>query len=165
MQTPPLKVLFLCTGNSARSVMAEALLNYYGQGRFEAFSAGSKPVGEINPFVLETLGEIGIPTNGLRSKSWNEFVSARAPSLDVVITVCDNAAEESCPIWYSTPVQLHWSFADPAAVQGADMVKRFETRRVYSEIELQIRKFVSLPDESFVPERLEAELLTITPNK
>ncbi|MCK4939139.1 MAG: arsenate reductase ArsC [Rhodospirillaceae bacterium] len=165
MQNPPLKVLFLCTGNSARSIMAEALLNYHGQGRFEAFSAGSKPVGQVNPFVLETLSEIGIPTTDLRSKSWNEFVSAHAPNLDVVITVCDNAAEESCPIWYSTPVQLHWSFTDPAAVQGADMVKRFETRRVYSEIESQIRKFVSLPVENFVPERLEAELRTIAPSK
>lgn len=165
MENSPLKVLFLCTGNSARSIMAEALLNYYGQGRFEAFSAGSKPSGKVNPFVLETLSEIGIPTEGLRSKSWNEFVNARAPHLDVVITVCDNAANETCPIWYSTPVQQHWSFDDPAAAQGADMIKRFETRRVYSEIESQIRKFIALPDESFVPERLKTELLTIAPGK
>ncbi|MCK5547167.1 MAG: arsenate reductase ArsC [Rhodospirillaceae bacterium] len=165
MQNPPLKVLFLCTGNSARSIMAEALLNYYGHGRFEAFSAGSKPAGQVNPFVLETLNDVRISTAGLRSKSWNEFVTARAPLLDVVITVCDNAANETCPIWYSAPVQQHWSFDDPAAAQGPDMVKRFETRRVYSEIESQIRKFIALPDESFVPERLETELLTIARGK
>jgi len=163
MQAAPLKVLFLCTGNSARSIMAEALLNYYGQGRFEAFSAGSNPVGEINPFVVETLNDVRISTAGLRSKSWNEFATARAPHLDVVITVCGNAAKEQCPIWYSTPVNLHWGFADPAAVKGPEIAKRYETRRVYSDIEYQIRKFVALPIENLTPQQLEAELRAIAP--
>lgn len=165
MQNSPIKVLFLCTGNSARSIMAESLLNHHGQGRFEAFSAGSHPVGQVSPFVLETLKEMGIPIEGLRSKSWNEFATARAPDLDVVITVCDNAANETCPIWYSTPVKLHWSFVDPAAATGADMVKRYETRRIFTEIDAQIRKFIALPAESLVPERLEMELRTIAPGK
>ena len=163
MQAAPLKVLFLCTGNSARSIMAEALLNYYGQGRFEAFSAGSNPVGEVNPFVIETLNDVRISTAGLRSKSWNEFATARAPHLDVVITVCGNAAKEQCPIWYSTPVNLHWGFDDPAAVKGPDIAKRYETRRVYSNIESQIRKFVALPIENLTPQQLEAELRAIAP--
>ena len=163
MNSIPLKVLFLCTGNSARSIMAEALLNYYGQGRFEAYSAGSNPVGEVNPFVIETLNDVRISTSGLRSKNWNEFATARAPNLDVVITVCSNAANEQCPIWYSTPISLHWGFADPAAVSGPEMVKRYETRRVYSEIESQIRKFVALPIEKLTPQNLEAELRAIAP--
>lgn len=163
MNKPPLKVLFLCTGNSARSIMAEALLNYYGQGRFEAYSAGSNPVGEVNPFVVETLNDVRISTASLRSKSWNEFATARAPHLDVVITVCDNAAKEQCPIWYSAPIHLHWGFADPAAVKGPEIAKRYETRRVYSDIESQIRKLTSLPIETLTPQRLEDELRAIAP--
>lgn len=163
MNKPPLKVLFLCTGNSARSIMAEALLNYYGQGRFEAYSAGSNPVGEVNPFVVETLNDVRISTASLRSKSWNEFATARAPHLDVVITVCDNAAKEQCPIWYSAPIHLHWGFADPAAVKGPEIAKRYETRRVYSDIESQIRKLTSLPIETLTPQLLEAELRAIAP--
>ncbi|MDH3336084.1 MAG: arsenate reductase ArsC [Rhodospirillaceae bacterium] len=163
MQTPSLKVLFLCTGNSARSIMAEALLNYYGQGRFEAYSAGSNPVGEVNPFVIETLNDVRISTAGLRSKSWNEFATARAPHLDVVITVCGNAAKEQCPIWYSAPINLHWGFSDPAAVDGPEIVKRYETRRVYSDIESQIRKFIAVPIENLTPQQLEAELRAIAP--
>ncbi|MDH5188375.1 MAG: arsenate reductase ArsC [Rhodospirillaceae bacterium] len=163
MHKTPLKILFLCTGNSARSIMAEALLNYYGQGRFEAYSAGSNPVGEVNPFVVETLNDVRISTAGLRSKSWDEFASARAPILDVVITVCDNAAKEKCPIWYSAPIHLHWGFADPAAVEGPEIAKRYETRRVYSDIESQIRKLIALPIEGLTPQQLDIQLRAIAP--
>src|SRR5262249_47803563 len=116
-------VLFLCTGNSSRSILAESLLNHLGGGRFRAFSAGSFPKGAVHPLTLELLKQLGMPTDGLRSKSWDEFAKLGAPALDFIFTVCDKAAGEVCPVWPGKPVTGHWSIADPAAVQGTEAEK------------------------------------------
>lgn len=141
-------VLFLCTGNSARSILAEALLNRHGGGRFRAFSAGSQPVGRVNPYAIELLENAGFPTAGLRSKSWDEFAAAGAPPLDFVFTVCDNAAAEVCPIWPGQPVNAHWGVPDPAAVQGTDEQKHKAFRDTFITLERRINLFVSLPIRS-----------------
>jgi protein-tyrosine-phosphatase len=138
-------VLFLCTGNSARSIIAEAYLNAAGHGRFVAFSAGSHPAGAVNPFALELLQKNRIDTAGLRSKNWDEFAKPGAPALDFVFTVCDNAAGEVCPIWPGQPMTAHWGIADPAAVQGSDDAKRRAFLRAFSELSTRINLFMSLP--------------------
>lgn len=138
-------VLFLCTGNSARSVMAEGLLNLLGQGRFRAFSAGSQPTGRVNPFALEILQSVGCDTSGLRSKRWDEFAAPGAPPMDFIITVCDNAAGEACPIWPGHPATAHWGFEDPAAVQGTDAEKRAAFHQVFHQIRHRVQLFLQLP--------------------
>ena len=138
-------VLFLCTGNSARSILAESLLNQLGQGRFRAFSAGSHPGGRVNPFALELLEKNHFPTGDLRSKSWDEFAQTDAPPLDFVITVCDNAAGEVCPVWPGQPMTAHWGIPDPAAVEGTDDVKRRAFVDAMNQLQRRISMFVSLP--------------------
>ena len=138
-------VLFLCTGNSARSVLAEAVLNHVGRGKFRAFSAGSHPKGEVNPFVLELLEKNRFPVAELRSKSWDEFASLEAPALDFVFTVCDNAAGEACPIWPGQPMTAHWGIADPAAVGGSDEEKRKAFLTAFTQLHRRISLFTCLP--------------------
>jgi arsenate reductase len=140
-------VLFLCTGNSARSVMAEVLLDHWGKGRFHAFSAGSHPTGRIHPFTLDLLNNLKLPTAGLRSKSWDEFALPNAPKLDFVFTVCDQAAGEVCPIWPGQPITAHWGFPDPAAFVGPDVEKRALFADVFRQIENRIKIFAALPLE------------------
>jgi protein-tyrosine-phosphatase len=138
-------VLFLCTGNSARSVLAEVLLNSRGAGRFRAFSAGSRPVGRVNPFAIGTLQQAGLPIDGLRSKSWEEFAQPGAPVLDFVFTVCDSAANEACPIWPGQPVTAHWGLPDPAAEQGSDADRSKAFRDTFIALDRRIGLFTSLP--------------------
>jgi protein-tyrosine-phosphatase len=145
MATASFNVLFLCTGNSARSILAEAYLNAAAHGRFKAFSAGSHPGGKVNPFALELLRRNRIDTEGLRSKSWDEFARPGAPALDFVFTVCDNAAGEVCPIWPGQPMSAHWGVNDPAAVEGTDEEKRRAFFRAYAELSARINLFASLP--------------------
>jgi protein-tyrosine-phosphatase len=140
-----LNVLFLCTGNSARSILAEAYLNSSGKGRFKAYSAGSKPGGRINPFALELLQKTRIDTAGLRSKNWDEFAKADAPKMDFVFTVCDNAASEPCPYWPGQPMTAHWGVPDPAAIEGSDEEKRRAFHQAFLALSARINLFVSLP--------------------
>jgi len=138
-------VLFLCTGNSARSIMAEAALNFYSMGRFRAYSAGSHPAGAVNPLTLDTLRIAKINTEGLRSKSWDEFSKPGAPKLDFVFTVCDNAAGEVCPVWPGQPITAHWGFPDPAAFEGSDTERRAFFQEIFRQIRTRIELFISLP--------------------
>ena len=138
-------VLFLCTGNSARSVMAEAILNNLGRGRFKAYSAGSHPTGKINPFTVELLKKNRHPTDELRSKNWDEFAAANAPRMNIVITVCDSAAGEVCPVWPGQPATAHWGFEDPAAFQGSAEKKRAKFLEIYRQIAVRIRLLLALP--------------------
>ncbi|MCP5419041.1 MAG: arsenate reductase ArsC [Gammaproteobacteria bacterium] len=142
---PLFHVLFLCTGNSARSILAEALLNHYGQGRFRAYSAGSYPTGQVNPLALEILRRQNFSTDGLRSKSWDEFAAPGAPPLDFVFTVCDNAAHEVCPVWWGHPMTAHWGVPDPAAVEGVDSERLQAFRDAFRVLENRIKVFASLP--------------------
>lgn len=144
MSHKPYNVLFLCTGNSARSVMAEAILNSFGKGNFKAYSAGSYPSGKVNPFTLELLKSKGFSTEGLRSKSWDEFARPGAPEMDFIFTVCDNAAGETCPEWPGHPATAHWGFEDPAAFAGPDAEKRRFFERIFQEISARIRLFLAL---------------------
>ena len=137
-------VLFLCTGNSARSIMAEALLNYWAKDRFLAFSAGSHPRGDVHPIAIQTLARSHIPVNGLRSKSWGEFATAGAPRLDFVFTVCDRAAQEVCPIWPGQPMTAHWGIEDPAAVEGTSEEKGRAFNRAFRELDARVKIFISL---------------------
>lgn len=138
-------VLFLCTGNSARSIMAEALVTTMGKGRFKGFSAGSKPGNKVNPFAVEQVMKTGYPVDGLRSKSWDEFAAPGAPHMDFIITVCDNAAGEVCPVWPGHPATAHWGFEDPAAVEGSDAEKRAAFEKIFRQIMTRMNAFVSLP--------------------
>ena len=138
-------VLFLCTGNSARSILAEALLNFEGNGRFKAYSAGSFPKGAVNPFALSTLKQAGLPSEGYRSKSWDEFGARGAPVMDFVFTVCDDAAGEVCPVWPGQPVTAHWGVPDPAAVEGSDGEKAQAFREALRALSNRIRAFAALP--------------------
>ena len=145
MTDRPYHVLFLCTGNSARSILAEALINHWGKGRFVGYSAGSRPSGRVNPISLELLQHMQLPTEGLRSKSWDEFAQPAAPTMDFVITVCDQAAGEQCPYWPGQPMTAHWGVEDPAAVQGSDEEKRRAFLTAYARLRRRIELFVSLP--------------------
>jgi arsenate reductase len=138
-------VLFLCTGNSARSILAEALLNYRGHGNYRAFSAGSQPKGQVHPLTLETLQRHHVPFEAVRSKSWNEFAAPDAPLMDFVFTVCDNAAGEVCPVWPGQPITAHWGIADPAAVEGTDDERRRAFAKAFRELDTRIQLFTSLP--------------------
>lgn len=138
-------VLFLCTGNSARSIIAEALLNAEGKGRFRAYSAGSQPRGEVNPLTLAMLSKTGLPVEGLRSKSWSAFAGPDAPEMDFVITVCDNAAGEVCPVWPGQPMNAHWGVPDPAACEGNDVERHLAFADCYRMLRNRIGLFVNLP--------------------
>jgi len=153
-------VLFLCTGNSARSILAEAYLNSAGSGRFKAYSAGSHPAGKVNPFALELLQQNRLPVADLRSKNWDEFARPGAPKLDFVFTVCDNAAGEACPVWPGQPITAHWGVADPAAVTGSDADKRNSFLRAFTELSARINLLLALPldklDRLTLKRRLDA---------
>ena len=154
----PFNVLFLCTGNSARSILAEQLMNYWGRGKFRGFSAGSFPKGSVHPIALELLGQMKLPTEGLRSKSWDEFAAPGAPPLDFVFTVCDNAAGEACPYWPGQPMTAHWGVEDPAAVQGTEPQKWLAFRKAFKDLESRIKIFTSLPIRSIDRIKLQERL-------
>ena len=138
-------VLFLCTGNSARSILAEAILRRDGAGRFNAFSAGSQPKGDVNPFAFKVLEALNYPTDGLRSKSWDEFAAPGAPEMDFVFTVCDNAAGEACPLWPGQPMTAHWGVEDPAAIEGRDIEKEAAFVTAARYLKNRISAFANLP--------------------
>jgi arsenate reductase (thioredoxin) len=142
---PPFNVLFLCTGNSARSILGEAILNHRGKSNFRAFSAGSHPAGRVNPFALRQLESAGLPIAGLRSKSWDEFAKPGAPRMDFVFTVCDNAAQEICPVWPGQPITAHWGIPDPAAVEGSDEKISRAFREAFVTLDRRIGLFLNLP--------------------
>lgn len=148
MADRPFNVLFLCTGNSARSIMAEAIINREGRGKFVGYSAGSQPKGQVHPFTLELLTNLNHDVSGLRSKNWSEFAAPGAPQLDFVFTVCDNAANEVCPVWPGQPMTAHWGVPDPAAVEGSDAVRRFAFTDAYRMLSQRISIFVNLPIQS-----------------
>ena len=154
----PYNVLFLCTGNSARSILAEAYLNSVAAGRFRAYSAGSHPTGKVNPLAVELLQKKGISTEGLRSKSWDEFARPGAPALDFVFTVCGNAAGEACPLWPGQPVTAHWGVADPAAVTGSDEDKRRAFLNAFTTLSSRIRLLLDLPLAKLTAHSLKASL-------
>ena len=154
-------VLFVCTGNSARSILAEGLLNRLGRGRFKAFSAGSYPTGTVNPLALSTLRALNIPTEGLRSKNWDEFARPGAPSLDFVLTVCDKAAGESCPVWPGQPMTAHWGVADPAAFEGTDEDKASLFTATAVTLRRRIDLMLALPMRSLDAMALQREMGSI----
>jgi arsenate reductase len=153
-------VLFLCTGNSARSILAESIVNHLGGGHFKGFSAGSQPKGQVHPYALDLLASLGFPAAHMHSKSWDAFAAAGAPHMDFVFTVCDNAAGEACPLWPGQPMTAHWGIADPAAVEGREIDKRAAFREAFAALENRIRIFMSLPfaalDRMALQQRLDA---------
>ena len=157
----PLNVLFLCTGNSARSILAEAYLNARGPGYFTGYSAGSHPANSVNPFALELLRKHRIATEGLRSKSWDEFARPGSPHMDFVFTVCDDAAGESCPLWPGQPMSAHWGVDDPARAQGTDDEKRAAFARVFSVLSARINLLLALPMEKLERSALRRQLDSI----
>lgn len=159
--TQPTNVLILCTGNSARSVLSEALLNKLGEGRFRAFSAGSMPTGRVNPYAIKLLESKGYDCSAFRSKSWDEFSGNDAPKMDIVITVCDNAAGETCPIWPGAPVTVHWGFPDPAAVTGDDETILDAFSVVCSGISRYMEQMVALDIDAMEPKELKKTLQAI----
>jgi arsenate reductase len=154
-------VLFLCTGNTARSVLAEGILRKDGGGRFNAYSAGSQPKGVVNPFALKVLDTYGYPTDGFRSKNWEEFSGPDAPPMDFVFTVCDSAAGEACPVWPGHPATAHWGIEDPAAVEGSDLDKQRAFVQAFKYLRNRIGAFLSLPLASFDAASLNAQLREI----
>lgn len=152
-------VLFLCTGNSARSILAEAILNREGKGKFVGYSAGSQPKGQVHPFAIDLLKKLNHPTDGLRSKSWDAFAAAGAPEMDFVFTVCDNAASEVCPVWPGQPMTAHWGLPDPAAAEGSEAERRLAFADAYRQLSNRISIFTSLPiaslDRLSLQKRLE----------
>jgi arsenate reductase (thioredoxin) len=154
-------VLFLCTGNSARSVLAESLLTHWGRGRFNAFSAGSFPKGQVHPLALDLLKRMNLPAEGFRSKSWDEFAAPGAPPLDFIFTICDNAAGEVCPVWPGKPTTAHWGIADPAAVEGSDADRALAFRKSLKELETRIKLFTELPIASLDQPTLREQLRAI----
>ncbi len=155
----PYNVLFLCTGNSARSILGEALMNQAGKGRFRAFSAGSFPKGEVHPMTLKVLRELRFPIAGLRSKSWDEFAVPGSPEMDFIFTVCDSAAGETCPVWPGHPMTAHWGIEDPAKVEGPRQKQAFLTAMAY--VKARISLFMALPIETIDEMTLEAKLKAI----
>jgi arsenate reductase len=158
MEKKSFNVLFLCTGNSARSILAEAYLNSIGRGRFRAHSAGSHPTGKVNPFALELLSKHKLDVGGLRSKNWDEFAAAGAPQMDFVLTVCDSAAGETCPLWPGRPITAHWGVEDPAAVQGSDEEKRRAFLQAFTHLATRIKLFVNLPFEKLEQQVLQTKV-------
>jgi len=161
MSEPTYNVLFLCTGNSARSLMAEVLLRHLGGGRFMAYSAGSHPEGAVHPLASATLQSMGLPVDGLRSKSWQEFAQPGAPPLDFVFTVCDDAAGEVCPVWPGTPITAHWGVEDPAALRGTVAEQRQKFHQVALILRRHIEQFLSLPLATLDTTTLQATLKDI----
>jgi arsenate reductase len=158
MSKQPWNILVLCTGNSARSILAEALFNALGGGRVRAYSAGSRPAGKVNPFALELLEAQGLDTAHLRSKSWDEFAAPGAPELDLVVTVCGNAAGETCPVWPGNFLRAHWGVDDPAAVEGSDDDKRAAFMKAYALLAERILTFLSLSFETMDRAELQQHL-------
>ncbi len=158
MRERPYNVLFLCTGNSARSILGESLINRLGQGRFVGYSAGSHPAGAVNPLALEILRRNNYLTDGLRSKDWAEFATPDAPQMDFVFTVCDRAATEVCPVWPGQPMTAHWGVPDPAAVEGDEVTRMMAFRQVFRELQNRIQIFVSLPLGSLDRLKLQRQL-------
>jgi len=158
MSKKTFNVLFLCTGNSARSVLGEALLNHLGKGQFHAWSAGSHPAGAVNPFAIELLQKSNLPVENLRSKSWDEFSVPGAPQFDFVFTVCDNAAGEVCPVWPGQPMTAHWGIDDPAAATGSDVEKRKAFVTAFTQLSRRVSLFISLPVEKLDKLSLKRQL-------
>ena len=159
--TKTYNVLILCTGNSARSILGEAVFNHYGNGKFRAYSAGSKPAGQPNPFAIDLLKREGIDTAFARSKSWDEFALPDAPKMDFVITVCDSAAAEECPYWPGVPVNAHWGLPDPAAVEGSDAEKAVAFAETYAALMRRAQAFAALPIETLDNLALKTKLSDI----